>query len=133
MDNEQRVERAVELFKMGYNCAQSVTAAFADEYGYTEEQALKMSASFGGGIGSPFLQGQTWWPYMKHFSTYLARCSYMLESGRPVADVLWYLGDEISHKPDQEYDFPQGFKYDYCNRRKRNSYHKCVYKSRLHL
>jgi C_GCAxxG_C_C family probable redox protein len=51
MDNEQRVARAVELFKMGYNCAQSVTAAFADEYGYTEEQALKMSASFGGGIG----------------------------------------------------------------------------------
>lgn len=51
MDNEQRIMRAVELFKMGYNCAQSVTAAFADEYGYTEEQALKMSASFGGGIG----------------------------------------------------------------------------------
>ena len=51
MDNEQRVARAVELFKMGYNCAQAVTAAFADEYGYTEEQALKMSASFGGGIG----------------------------------------------------------------------------------
>lgn len=51
LDNEQRVLRAVELFKMGYNCAQSVTAAFADEYGYTEEQALKMSASFGGGIG----------------------------------------------------------------------------------
>ena len=51
MDNEQRIARAVELFKMGYNCAQPVTAAFADEYGYTEEQALKMSASFGGGIG----------------------------------------------------------------------------------
>lgn len=51
MDNEQRIARAVELFKMGYNCAQSVTAAFADEYGFTEEQALKMSASFGGGIG----------------------------------------------------------------------------------
>ena len=51
MDNEQRIARAVELFKMGYNCAQSVVAAFADEYGYTEEQALKMSASFGGGIG----------------------------------------------------------------------------------
>lgn len=51
MDNEQRIARAVELFKMGYNCAQAVTAAFADEYGYTEEQALKMSASFGGGIG----------------------------------------------------------------------------------
>lgn len=48
---EKRIERAVELFKSGYNCSQSVVAAFADMYGYTEEQALKMSASFGGGIG----------------------------------------------------------------------------------
>ncbi|MEG1546251.1 MAG: C-GCAxxG-C-C family protein, partial [Bacteroides sp.] len=48
---EERIQRAVELFKSGYNCSQSVVAAFADLYGYTEEQALKMSASFGGGIG----------------------------------------------------------------------------------
>lgn len=48
---EDRVERAVELFKSGYNCSQSVVAAFADMYGFTEEQALRMSASFGGGIG----------------------------------------------------------------------------------
>lgn len=76
---------------------------------------LKPGTSFGGGIGSPFLRGQTWWPYMKEFTTYLARCSYMLEQGRPVSSVLWYLGDEISHKPDQEYDFPEGYRYDYCN------------------
>ncbi|WP_321438615.1 C-GCAxxG-C-C family protein [uncultured Bacteroides sp.] len=48
---EERVNRAVELFKSGYNCSQSVVAAFADLYGFTEEQALKMAASFGGGIG----------------------------------------------------------------------------------
>lgn len=48
---EKRIERAVELFKSGYNCAQSVVAAFADMYGFSEEQALRMSASFGGGIG----------------------------------------------------------------------------------
>ena len=35
----------------GFNCSQSVVAAFADIYGYTEEQALRMSAGFGGGIG----------------------------------------------------------------------------------
>jgi hypothetical protein len=39
----------------------------------------------------------------------------MLERGQSVSDVLWYLGDEISHKPDQEYPFPAGYKYDYCN------------------
>ena len=48
---EDRIEKAVNLFKEGYNCSQSVVAAFADLYGFTNEQALKMSASFGGGIG----------------------------------------------------------------------------------
>ena len=48
---EERIEKAVELFKEGFNCSQSVVAAFADEYGFTHEQALRMSASFGGGIG----------------------------------------------------------------------------------
>ena len=48
---EERIEMAVSLFKEGFNCSQSVVAAFADKYGFTREQALKMSASFGGGIG----------------------------------------------------------------------------------
>ena len=50
MENE-RIEKAVALFKEGFNCSQSVVAAFAEMYGFTPEQALKMSASFGGGIG----------------------------------------------------------------------------------
>ena len=48
---EERVEKAVSLFKEGYNCSQSVVAAYADVYGSTFEQSLKMSASFGAGIG----------------------------------------------------------------------------------
>ncbi|MDD3037180.1 C-GCAxxG-C-C family protein [Bacteroides sp.] len=48
---EDRIQKAVEFFKSGYNCSQSVVAAFADMYGFTQEQALRMSASFGGGIG----------------------------------------------------------------------------------
>ena len=48
---EQRIEKAVALFKEGFNCSQSVVAAFAPFYGYNQEQALRMSASFGGGIG----------------------------------------------------------------------------------
>ena len=49
---EDRIQRATQLFKSGYNCSQSVVAAFADIYGFTEEQALRMAASFGGGIGT---------------------------------------------------------------------------------
>lgn len=48
---QDRIERASAFFKSGYNCSQSVVAAFADLYGFTEEQAFRMAASFGGGIG----------------------------------------------------------------------------------
>ena len=44
-------EKAIEYFRAGYNCAQSVFAAFCDVTGYSEEQALLISSSFGGGMG----------------------------------------------------------------------------------
>ncbi|MCM2374181.1 glycosyl hydrolase [Aporhodopirellula aestuarii] len=71
--------------------------------------------SFGGTIGTPFLRGQTWWHHMPYFTDYLARCSHMLEQGRPVADVLWYLGDDLDHKPRQDSPFPSGYHFDYLN------------------
>lgn len=50
-DLEERVVKATELFRSGYNCSQSVVGAFADLYGFSHEQAMHISASFGGGIG----------------------------------------------------------------------------------
>lgn len=48
---ESRTEQAVALFKEGYNCSQSVFAAYADLFGMDKKTALRVSASFGGGIG----------------------------------------------------------------------------------
>ena len=76
---------------------------------------LPPGTSFGNSIGTPFLRGQTWWKYMPLFTRYLARTSYMLERGLPVMSVLWYLGDELYHRPKQNTSFPSGYKYDYCN------------------
>jgi hypothetical protein len=76
---------------------------------------LPPGTSFGSKIGTPFLRGQTWWKDLRGFTDYLSRCTYLLERGKPVSDVLWYLGDEINHKPNQLAPFPAGFKYDYCN------------------
>lgn len=42
---------AKELFTKGYNCSQSVVLAFCDEIGLDSETALKISSSFGGGMG----------------------------------------------------------------------------------
>lgn len=47
----QRTDKAVELFKSGFNCSQAVFAAFAGEFGMDEETALKVSAGLGGGVG----------------------------------------------------------------------------------
>ena len=43
--------KAKELFKEGYNCAQAVFLAFADKYEMDEKTALRLSSSFGGGMG----------------------------------------------------------------------------------
>lgn len=44
-------KKAGELFREGYNCAQSVFCAFSDELGFDFETALKLASSFGGGMG----------------------------------------------------------------------------------
>lgn len=44
-------EKAKELFMSGYGCAQSVFGAFCDVTGCDFEAAMKLSSSFGGGMG----------------------------------------------------------------------------------
>lgn len=44
-------DMAESYFRKGYNCSQSVFVPFAHRYGIDEKTALKMSASFGGGMG----------------------------------------------------------------------------------
>ena len=51
INKEERIRRAEELFVSGYNCSQAVVAAFADLFGFTEKQGLKLSAGMGGGMG----------------------------------------------------------------------------------
>ncbi len=71
--------------------------------------------TFGGRIGTAFIRGQTWWDHMPAFTEYLSRCQFVLEQGNPVSDVLWYLGDDLDHKPRQDTPFPEGFHFDYVN------------------
>ena len=44
-------EAAYQYFLRGYNCSQSVVAAFAPQLGLTEELALRLSSGFGAGVG----------------------------------------------------------------------------------
>ena len=47
----QAEEKALTYFHQGFNCAQSVFAAMADQIGLTESMALRLSSAFGAGLG----------------------------------------------------------------------------------
>ena len=44
-------EQAKAYFTQGYNCAQAVFLTFSEELGLDKQTALKISSSFGGGMG----------------------------------------------------------------------------------
>lgn len=44
------IKKAKEIFEQKYHCSQAVFAAFADDLGITEKQALKLGSCFGGGM-----------------------------------------------------------------------------------
>ena len=44
------IELAKKYFEQKYHCSQAVLAAFAEELGLTEAQALKLGGCFGGGM-----------------------------------------------------------------------------------
>ena len=48
---KSRVDKAVRKFEAGYNCAQAVFATYADLWGMSEEDALKLASPMGGGMG----------------------------------------------------------------------------------
>lgn len=51
MNPNTKAEQARAIFMRGFNCAQSVFAAFAPEMGMDEALALRLSGALGGGIG----------------------------------------------------------------------------------
>lgn len=44
-------EKAMELFRSGCNCSQSVLGAFCGDYGLDFDTAMRLSSSLGGGLG----------------------------------------------------------------------------------
>ena len=97
--------------------AKGVTFPVFHTYTHNPQVGFKKpGTSFGYFIGTPFLRGQTWWPFMRRFTDYCALCTEFLESGMPVVDILRVLGDGLGHKPDEKTPhFANRFKDDYVN------------------
>ena len=50
-NSSPKAKKAMELFHEGYNCAQAVLGAFAQDMNMDFQQAMMLSSSFGGGMG----------------------------------------------------------------------------------
>jgi len=61
----------------------------------------------------------TWWKQAKDFISYLDRCTFMLQQGLFVADVLYYYGDDVPNFVFLKEDFPElnfGYDWDKCSK-----------------
>ncbi len=50
-----------------------------------------------GPYGVHWDRNQTWWPMSKAYHTYIARCSYLLQQGKNVADILYLTPEGAPH------------------------------------
>ncbi|MGB9690080.1 glycosyl hydrolase, partial [Thermogutta sp.] len=64
--------------------------------------------------GTHFSPSIAWWPLAGGFVDYIARCSFLLQQGEPVADVCYYYGDRgFNFVMPKSVDPALGFGYDY--------------------
>lgn len=73
-----------------------------------------------GPYGIHFDRTTTWWNQAKAWLTYLARCQSMLQSGRFVADLVYFTGEDANMytkvNPDELHPAPpEGYDYDLIN------------------
>ena len=68
------------------------------------------------GFGNEFNRHNTWFSHMDLFSNYLKRCNFMLQQGRYVADVAYFIGEDAPKMTGiRDPEIPKGYSYDYIN------------------
>ena len=67
-------------------------------------------------FGNEFNRKNTWFSHMDTFSDYLKRCNYMLQQGRYVAEVAYFLGEDCPKMTgEQDPALPRGYSFDFIN------------------
>ena len=67
-------------------------------------------------FGNEFNRNNTWFSQLDVFLDYLKRCNYMLQQGRYVADVAYFIGEDTPKMTGvRNPEIPRGYSYDYVN------------------
>lgn len=67
-------------------------------------------------FGTEFNRKNTWFYQSDMFIDYLRRCMFMLQQGKPVADVAYFIGEDAPKMTGiQDPELPEGYSFDYIN------------------
>lgn len=67
-------------------------------------------------FGTEFNRKNTWFNQAKPFFDYMRGCNFMLQQGRPVEDVAYYIGEDVPKMTGiRDPGLPEGYSYDYIN------------------
>ncbi len=68
------------------------------------------------GFGTEFNRNNTWFEQSKAWIDYLRRCSVMLQAGKQVADVAYFIGEDTPKMTGlRQPALPTGYDFDYIN------------------
>jgi hypothetical protein len=68
------------------------------------------------GFGTEFNRNNTWFYQGKAFVDYVRRCNFMLQQGKPVNDVAYFIGEDAPKMTGtRNPELPSGYSYDYIN------------------
>lgn len=68
------------------------------------------------GFGNEFNRKNIWFRQMDLFTDYLRRCNLMLQQGRYVADVAYFIGEDVPKMTGETRPaLPRGYSFDYIN------------------
>lgn len=67
-------------------------------------------------FGTEFNRKNTWFYQGKAFIDYLRRCNYLLQQGKPVNDIAYFIGEDAPKMTGIRYpELPRGYSFDYIN------------------
>ena len=67
-------------------------------------------------FGTEFNRSNTWYSHIDLFIDYIKRCNYMLRQGLNIADVAYFIGEDVPKMTGtQDPVLPDGYQFDYIN------------------
>jgi hypothetical protein len=68
------------------------------------------------GFGTEFNRKNTWFYQGKAFIDYIRRCNYLLQQGKAVNDIAYFIGEDAPKMTGvRNPELPKGYSYDYIN------------------